>query len=159
MTSFRPEQENVIYIGDGVTAVGAFKAEETVVVDGKVDGEITCRHLIVGPSGVVNGQINVSSADVCGKIGSDISVRQLLTVRSMGRVEGKWIYGEIEVEKGGVLVGQAESTEVRSERKAPTKEEPAERGKPQKPELTLIEDSKRVPSIASRALPDRKRSH
>ena len=60
-------------------------------------------------------------ADVYGKIGTEFRVKQLLTVRASGRVEGKWIYGEIEVEKGGVLAGMAESTEFRSERKGEKK--------------------------------------
>jgi cytoskeletal protein CcmA (bactofilin family) len=165
MSEFRPEKKNVVYIGEGVTLSGAIHAQDVVVVDGAVDGEITCNSLIVGETGVVNGVISVSDADIYGKIGSDISVKQLM-VRASGRVEGKWNYGEIEVEKGGVLAGMAESTEFRSERKSAAKEEAgAHRQQFKKPELILDEGSKldsvanvtRVPSIATRALRDRKR--
>jgi cytoskeletal protein CcmA (bactofilin family) len=156
MTKFRPEQENAIHIDDGVVVTGTFNADGAVVIDGKLDGEITCGHLVVGTAGVVDGKIIVSSADIYGKVGPTISVRQLLMVRSSGRVEGNWNYGEIEVERGGILVGTAETTHVRSERNAPPKEETSERSKLQKPELTLIEDNKRVPSVAKRALGDRR---
>ncbi len=165
MSDFRPDEKNVVYIGEGVSMTGSVQAQDTVVVDGNVDGEITCSQLIVGPTGVVTGVISVSEADVYGKIGTDISVKQLLTVRASGRVEGKWIYGEIEVEKGGVLAGMAESTEFRSERKGGKEEaQPRQsfrkpeliRGIPEKEEAPL--ETGRVASLATRALRDRKRT-
>jgi len=163
MSDFRPDEKNVVYIGEGVSMTGSVQAQDAVVVDGNVDGEITCSQLIVGPTGVVTGVISVSEADVYGKIGSDISVKQLLIVRSSGRVEGKWIYGEIEVEKGGVLAGMAESTEFRSERKG-GKDEAPQRQPFKKPELIPGAATKealetgRVASLATRVLRDRKRS-
>jgi cytoskeletal protein CcmA (bactofilin family) len=168
MTEFRPEEKDVVYIGEGVSLTGSVQADDIVVVDGNVDGEVTCSQLIVGPSGVVTGIISVSEADVYGKIGTDISVKQLLIVRSSGRVEGKWVYGEIEVEKGGVLAGMAEATEFRAEpeQEPLAKQEPAARQGYKRPELVAeIEEQEasslergRVASLASRALRDRKRS-
>ncbi|MBG0808793.1 polymer-forming cytoskeletal protein [Methylosinus sp. H3A] len=163
MKDFRPEEKNVVYIGEGVSLTGSVKAQDTIVVDGAVDGEISCSQLIVGPSGVVNGAISVSDADIYGRIGTDITIKQLLIVRSTGRVEGKWIYGEIEVEKGGVLFGTAESTEIRSERK-PTnaKEEKASFKNFEKPALVASNDADAeaapVTSISSRALRDRRKA-
>ncbi len=161
MTDFRPEEKNVVYIGEGVSMSGTIQAQDIVVVDGSVDGEIWCSQLVVGPTGVVNGKIAVTEADIYGRVGSDIAVKQLLVVRSSGRIEGKWIYGEIEVEKGGVLTGAAESTELRSERK-PGKEEKASHPAFKKPELlvteTALHGDARVPSIATRALRERERA-
>jgi cytoskeletal protein CcmA (bactofilin family) len=45
MSSFRPEEKNVVYVGEGVTLNGAIHAQDTVVVDGTVDGEVTCSQL------------------------------------------------------------------------------------------------------------------
>lgn len=165
MSDFRPDEKNVVYIGEGVSMTGSVQAQDIVVVDGNIEGEVTCNQLIVGPSGVVTGVISVSEADVYGKIGTDISVKELLIVRSSGRVEGKWVYGEIEVEKGGVLAGMAESTEFRSETKS-GKPDAQPRQSFKKPELIPANsgreatplESGRVASLASRALRDRKRS-
>jgi cytoskeletal protein CcmA (bactofilin family) len=159
MLDFRPEQKNVMYVGEGVTMKGAIQAQEIVVVDGTVEGEIICGQLIVGASGVVNGTITVSDADVHGKIGTEVSVKQLLLIRSTGRVEGKWVYGEIAVEKGGVLSGSGESTGFsRAERKGEAPASPAA----SKPELVVaaaandqIDSGRRSP--AARAFRDRKR--
>jgi cytoskeletal protein CcmA (bactofilin family) len=160
MSDFRPEEKDVVYIGEGVTLSGAIQAQDTVVVDGAVDGEISCSQLIVGSTGVVNGTIAVSDADVYGKVGSDITVKQLLIVRSSGRIEGKWTYGEIEVEKGGVLSGTAESTEYRSPERKSAKDERSTHSSFKKPELIVSEtahEEMRVASLANRALRDRKR--
>jgi cytoskeletal protein CcmA (bactofilin family) len=160
MSDFRPEEKDVVYIGEGVTLSGAIQAQDTVVVDGAVDGEISCSQLIVGSTGVVNGTIAVSDADVYGKVGSDITVKQLLIVRSSGRIEGKWTYGEIEVEKGGVLSGTAESTEYRSPERKSAKDERGSHSSFKKPELIVSEtahEEMRVASLANRALRDRKR--
>lgn len=160
MTDFRPEEKDVVYIGEGATLSGAIQAQDTVIVDGAVDGEISCTQLVVGPTGVVNGTISVSDADVYGKIGSDITVKQLLIVRASGRIEGKWTYGEIEVEKGAALSGTAEPTEYRPVERKPAKEERVAHSSFKKPELIVSEsahEEMRVASLASRALRDRKR--
>lgn len=162
MKDFRPDEKNVVYIGEGVSLTGTLTAQDTIVIDGTVDGEISCSQLIVGPSGVVNGVVAVSEADIYGKIGSDITIKQLLIVRSTGRIEGKWIYGEIEVEKGGVLFGTAESTEFRSDRKVAAKEDRASFKTYEKPELVPSVDeaalSAPVTSISARALRDRRKA-
>jgi cytoskeletal protein CcmA (bactofilin family) len=164
MSDFRPDEKNVVYIGEGVSMTGSIQAQDTVVVDGNVDGEIACGQLIVGTTGVVTGAISVSEADVYGKIGTDITVKQLLIVRASGRVEGKWTYGEIEVEKGAVLSGNAESTEFRSERKI-GKDDPSSRHSFKKPELVHVATEKvepeketpRVASLATRSFRERKK--
>lgn len=159
MGDFRPDEKNVVYVGEGVTLNGAIQAQDIVVVDGTVDGEVTCSQLIVGQNGVVNGTISVSDADIYGKIGTDISVKQLLIVRASGRVEGKWVYGEIEVEKGGVLAGVAESTEFRSTDRKGGRDDAA-RSAFKKPELIVSqedEESETRQSPARSALAQRKK--
>lgn len=160
MADFRPEEKDVVYIGTGASLSGAIQARDMVVVHGSVEGEIVCSQLIVGPTGVVSGAISVSDADVHGKLGSDITVKQLLIVRSSGRIEGKFAYGEIEVEKGGTLSGSAQSAENRaSDRRSPREERPS-RPSYEKPQLIVNESANeemRVASLASRALRERRR--
>lgn len=110
---FRPDEKNVVYIGEGVKIEGVITANDVVVVDGALEGEISCSQLIVGEHGVVTGTVTVSNADIYGKIGPNVTVKQVLVLRSSGRVEGKWTYGELEVERGGLLTGQAEASESR----------------------------------------------
>ncbi len=111
MATFRPEEENSVYIGHGTEMTGAIRARDSIVIDGAFDGEIACNHLLVGPSGVVKGKINVSTADISGEVSAEIVTKHLLTVRGTGRVEGKWDCGMIEVARGAVLNGAAHVTQ------------------------------------------------
>jgi cytoskeletal protein CcmA (bactofilin family) len=117
MATFRPEEEDSVYIGQGAELTGAIKARGSIVIDGSFDGEIDCRHLLVGPTGVVKGKIEVSTADISGYVNAEIAARDLLAVRAMGRVEGKWDCGAIEVTRGGVLNGAAHVAETESGRR------------------------------------------
>jgi cytoskeletal protein CcmA (bactofilin family) len=169
MTKFRPAEKNVVYVGEGVILEGKIHALDGVVVDGTVVGEITCDQLIVGESGVVNGHVAVFDADIYGKMGTHIAVKQRLVVRATGRVEGKWVYGEIEVEKGGILSGEGESTGFRSaDRKSDIsrksdKDEKSPLAQLKKTEIAFEETSsakgetQRVASVATRAHRDRNR--
>jgi cytoskeletal protein CcmA (bactofilin family) len=53
----------------------------------------------------VTGTIKADRVDVKGELNKDISSRQLLIVRSTGKVNGTLEYGEIEIERGGQVRG------------------------------------------------------
>lgn len=108
---FRPDQENVAYIGAGVTIKGEISVPDLIVVDGTVEGAITARVVSVGQTGVVRGNISATDADVSGSVADQIDIKQLLIIRSSGRVEGTIRYGEIELEKGAVVAGNLSATD------------------------------------------------
>jgi cytoskeletal protein CcmA (bactofilin family) len=104
-SGFRPEKENVVYVGAGVTLKGQISVPALIIVDGAVDGDVTARSVNVGRTGVIRGTIAATEADVSGLVASHIEIERLLVVRSTGRVEGRVVYGEIELEKGAVVTG------------------------------------------------------
>ena len=108
---FRPDQENVVYIGAGVTMKGEISVPDLIVVDGVVEGNVTARVVCVGQTGVIRGNIAATEADISGWITDLIDIKQLLIVRSTGRVEGRVMYGEIELEKGAVVTGDLSATD------------------------------------------------
>ncbi|MCX7899373.1 MAG: polymer-forming cytoskeletal protein [Methylocystis sp.] len=119
-SGFRPDQENVGYIGAGVTLKGEVSVPDLIVVDGTLEGNITARVVCVGQTGVIRGNISATEADISGWISDHIDIKQLLVVRSTGRVEGKVMYGEIELEKGAVVTGELSATDdYRAITKAP----------------------------------------
>ncbi len=111
MVTFRPEEENAVYIGQGAEFSGVINARDSVVVDGAFDGEINCAHLIVGPNGLVKGSVDAASADIAGDVNAELTIKHLLVVRAAGRIDGKWECGAIEVSRGAVLNGAARVTE------------------------------------------------
>jgi len=110
-SGFRPDQENVAYIGAGVTLKGEISVPDLIVIDGTVEGDITARVVCVGQSGVVRGNISATEADISGWVTDHIEIKQLLIVRATGRVEGRVMYGEIELEKGAVVTGDLSATD------------------------------------------------
>jgi cytoskeletal protein CcmA (bactofilin family) len=130
MATFRPDQENSVYIGEGVELSGAIRARDAVVIDGAFDGEIVCNQLVLGQNGSVKGKIEATSAEVAGLLQAEIIVRQLLAVRATGRVEGTWDCGALEVARGAVLQGSAS---VSDQAKTSTKEAPIPRLSPPRP--------------------------
>jgi cytoskeletal protein CcmA (bactofilin family) len=114
---FRPNEANVAYVGEGVILKGEFTIPDSLVVDGVMEGDITARSIRVGASGVVKGNIVTTEADVHGAITERLEVKQLLTIRSSGRIDGTVSYGEVLMEKGAVITGTLSSTDFRSEKK------------------------------------------
>jgi cytoskeletal protein CcmA (bactofilin family) len=120
MSDFNPDKSNSVYIGVGAEFEGAIHAQGPVVVDGTVVGEIACDELIVGEHGIVEGKVSAITADIYGKVSPAVSVKDALILRSSGRVEGKWVYGAIEVERGAVLNGESDPTGGRSMERQPS---------------------------------------
>jgi cytoskeletal protein CcmA (bactofilin family) len=103
------ESISCAFFGEGVTFKGSITAPERIVVHGTVEGDLAARDLLVGPTGTIKGNVRVDLADVQGKILQNIEARVCLSLRKTGRIEGSAVYGEIEIEKGGVLSGEVSS--------------------------------------------------
>ena len=99
-------ENSCAYFGEGVVFKGSITAPEKIVVHGSVEGEVVARELLVGPTGTITGKVSVDQADIQGKIFDRIEAKVCLSLRKTGRIEGSTIYGEIEIEKGGVLSGE-----------------------------------------------------
>lgn len=117
IADFRPNEPNVAYIGEGVTVKGEIAVPDILVVDGIVEGNLTARAIRVGPSGAIKGNIVSTEADVHGTVSEKVEVKQLLIVRSTGRIDGHISYGEVEIEKGAVISGEFSSTDFRSDKR------------------------------------------
>ena len=97
------------FFGEGVTFKGSITAPERIVVHGTVEGDLVARDLLVGPTGTIKGNVKVDQADIQGKVLQNIEARVCLSLRKTGRIEGSAVYGDIEIEKGGVLAGEVSS--------------------------------------------------
>ena len=79
------------------------------MVEGVVETELHgCRVLTVAASGVLRGSADAERADISGTVQGSLTTREILTVRASGRILGGAIcYGEIEIERGGTIIGMA----------------------------------------------------
>jgi cytoskeletal protein CcmA (bactofilin family) len=107
MVEKMPEQdsEGTIFIGAGVEFKGDMTVPGCASVDGKFEGTLKAKSLIVGQTGNVSGQISVETAEVRGTVGDHLTVQSKLVVRATGSISGAVSYSKIMVEEGGELAG------------------------------------------------------
>ena len=73
------------YVGEGTQLEGASLAiSGTARIDGKIVGRVSVKHLIVGPNGVVQGDISGETATVEGVVEDTLTLTGKLTVCSSG---------------------------------------------------------------------------
>ena len=101
------ESEYEFYVGTATHLEGASLAiDGTARIDGKIGGKVAVKHLIVGPGGMVQGDISGETAKVEGTVEDSLTLTGKLTVCSSGRIRGKIQYGSIETMEGAKLVGE-----------------------------------------------------
>ena len=100
--------DGTIFIGTGVEFKGDMVVPGCASVDGKFEGTLKAKSLIVGQTGNVSGQISVETAEVRGAVGDNLTVQSKLVVRSTGSISGSVSYSKIMVEEGGELAGKIE---------------------------------------------------
>lgn len=116
-----------LIVGRDIILHGEIRACQNLVVEGRVEAALTdCRSIEIAASGVFKGSAHIQTADISGRFEGDIVVTSRLILRSTGRIVGTIRYGQLEIERGGVVSGQIE---VLSANDARTEEEhePAER--------------------------------
>lgn len=104
-------QSNSITIGQGVTFVGSISARGKAFINGAVTGEISVDGLQVGESGVIKGKIKSREMEVYGEIHDEVSCAEHVLVHSTGLINGKLIYGELEIQKGGRVTGAMDQSD------------------------------------------------
>jgi cytoskeletal protein CcmA (bactofilin family) len=121
MSQLVTKVKDITFIAENTTLTGSIVTQSDVTVEGTIEGEISCAHLIIGHTGLIKGSATVKSAEILGQVGPQLSVENLLVLRNTGRIDGKFSYGEIEVEKGGILLGSGETstTSPRQQSSAP----------------------------------------
>ncbi len=106
---------HTLVVGRDIVLIGEIEACETLIVEGRVEGEITdTRHLEIAESGRFKGRAEVEECVVAGACEGEITVAGLLTVLPKGRIKGTVRYAEIEMQRGGRLSGEVEILTVRA---------------------------------------------
>ena len=97
------DSNRVLLINEDTILKGEITNGGRIEICGYVEGTIVGDNLIVRPGGRCYGTIDVQSAEIYGTLQGEISVRQLMSVRSTGSVSGNVQYGRLAMEFGGDL--------------------------------------------------------
>ncbi len=98
-------QKGAVIIGEGVVIKGVVSTAGDAVILGEVEGEVNARELTVGDTGKLKGKIVADIANIHGIVHENVKVNHSLNLGKTGRIYGSVEYCEIEIEKGGEIVG------------------------------------------------------
>ncbi len=94
-------------IGAGTTLKGDIKSNNDLRIDGTVIGNINSNaKIIIGTSGVVEGDIMGNQADIVGKVSGNIRAKELLQLRGESTVTGNIYAGKLQIEPTATFNGQ-----------------------------------------------------
>ena len=105
---------NPIPAGNGTTLVSAgtvlkgdIQSNGDLRIDGTIYGNISSNaKIIIGASGIVEGDISGNQADIVGKVNGNIRAKELLQLRGDSVVTGNLYAGKLQVEPSATFNGQ-----------------------------------------------------
>ena len=124
------ESSPINIITDGTHIKGDITASGDFRLDGILEGNIQLNgKLVIGDSGVVNGNVLCQNANIIGTVNGNLSVKELLSLHSSARVHGDILINKLSIEPGAVFSGKCRMIdEVRTAQQEaqPAADEPAE---------------------------------
>ena len=94
-------------INNGTLIKGDINANGDFRLDGTLEGNIQLAgKLVVGDTGVVNGNILCQNANIIGTVNGNLSVKELLSLHSTARVKGDILINKLSIEPGAVFTGK-----------------------------------------------------
>ena len=107
-TMAKPQENSgvVNLIGVGTTIIGEIKSSGDIRVDGTLSGSIQTKgKVVIGTTGMVEGDVNASNADVSGELKGAISVSELLALKSSAKLDGDIVTNKLAIEPGASFTG------------------------------------------------------
>ena len=94
-------------ISAGTTLKGDISSKNDLRIDGTIIGNISSTaKIVIGSSGVVEGDLNGNQADVVGKVSGNIKAKELLQLRGDAVVNGNLYAGKLQIEPTATFNGQ-----------------------------------------------------
>ena len=88
----------------GTTIEGTIKASSDIRIDGTIKGNLLCdSKVIIGPTGLVDGEVRCTNAVIEGKFEGILHVKELLNIRESAVVNGDVTTSKLVVQPGAVF--------------------------------------------------------
>ncbi len=99
-----PERLNRIV--EGTSIEGEMKCDSNVRIDGKIKGTVETKgRLVIGPSGLVEGDVICNNGDIEGKVEGRVKVQELLSLKSTAKLNGDIYTKKLAIEPGAEFTG------------------------------------------------------
>lgn len=100
------EGASINLIGNGTNITGDITSNGDVRIDGNLKGNITISgKLVIGPSGILEGNVQCQNADISGEIKGKIQVTELLSLKATAKLLGDIVTGKISIEPNATFTG------------------------------------------------------
>ena len=101
-----PESSGVTTIASGTSIVGEVNTNGDMRVDGNIKGNLSLKgKLVVGPTGVILGDIVCKNSDIFGRIEGKVNVTELLSLKASSQLTGDIITSKLSIEPGAKFTG------------------------------------------------------
>jgi cytoskeletal protein CcmA (bactofilin family) len=88
----------------GTVVEGIITSENDIRVDGMIKGNLFCKaKVIVGPTGVIEGEVKCQNAMIEGKMSGKLRVADQLTVKETAEIVGDVTTGKLQVQPGAIF--------------------------------------------------------
>lgn len=91
-------------IGSDLTITGDLVSTGDIEIEGRVDGNITCRTLTLGDQPILNSAIAAETVRICGVFEGQVQANKVVLTKS-AKVTGDIAHEILEIEPGAVLEG------------------------------------------------------
>lgn len=96
-------------IGEDVEITGSIKSENSIQLDGKLNGDLTCGgSATIGNTSVIKGNLSVECVTVYGQVSGNIVAKDKIEMKSTARINGDIRARRLTVEDGVTFVGKAD---------------------------------------------------
>lgn len=93
-------------IMEGTSIEGEIKSDSNIRIDGRVKGTVNARgRVIVGQSGIIEGEVICQSSDVEGTVIGKINCQDLLSLKATAKLQGDINTKKLAIEPGAVFTG------------------------------------------------------
>lgn len=93
-------------IGSGTVIKGDVVSNEAIRIDGTLEGSLISKgKLVIGATGVIEGEVTCQNADIWGVVQGQITVSELLSLKASSKLNGDIITNKLSIEPGATFTG------------------------------------------------------
>jgi len=101
-----PESGSINLLGAGTNITGDIVSKGDFRIDGALIGNINISgKLVLGESGVIEGNIECSNADLSGNVKGTVKIIEILSLKSTAKINGDIVTGKLAIEAGAIFTG------------------------------------------------------
>ncbi len=100
------DSASINLLGNGTNITGDIISKGDFRIDGTLTGNIQISgKLVLGPTGIIEGNIECTNADLSGSVKGTVQITELLSLKSTAKINGDIITGKLAIEAGAVFTG------------------------------------------------------